>query len=258
MLPSRPSPSPRRPSRVLAAVLALSLAAPALPLRAARPYFTDDARITPGGGCQIESWVHNHTRAGGATEYWALPACNPTGNLEITAGVNRLTSSVADPATGNLLIQGKTLLRTLDTGVGTGFALGATARMSGGSTASSPQSMASFYGYNVTSIAFADEAFVLLLLAGAKRDREARRTEALWGVGSETRLLRRGERELILAAEVYGSERGSPSWQMGFRFWVVKEKVQIDAVTGSQIGNAGADGRWWSIGVRVIGDGFLR
>jgi hypothetical protein len=246
------------PARALAAALAFALAAPALPVQAARPYFTDDARITPGGGCQIESWVHNHTRAGGGTEFWAVPACNPTGNLEITAGVNRLTGSDADPSTGNLLIQGKTLLRTLDTGVGTGFAFGATGRLSGGSTASSPQSLASFYAYNVTSVAFADEAFVLLLLAGARRDRESRRTEALWGVGSETRLLRRGQQELILAAEVYGSERGSPSWQAGFRFWVVKEKVQIDAVMGSQIGNAGADGRWWSIGVRVIGDGFLR
>ena len=244
--------------RCVAAALALSLLLPSLPLRAARPYFTDDARLTPGGGCQVESWVQHHRPAGGGTEFWALPACNPGGNLEITAGVNRLPSEGGQPWTGNALVQAKTLLRTLDTGIGTGFAVGATARVSGPSDASSPSSMTSAYAYNVTSISFAEEAFVLLTLAGIKRDRETQRTIALWGVGSETRLLRRGDQELLLAAEVYGSDRGSPSWQGGFRFWVVKEKVQVDAVVGRQIGSHDIDRSWWSIGVRLIGDGFLR
>jgi hypothetical protein len=39
---------------------------------------------------------------------------------------------------------------------------------------------------------------------------------------------------------------------------VVKEKVQVDAVMGAQIANGGPDGRWVSIGLRLIGDGFLR
>ena len=246
-----------RAARTLCGTLALALLLPSLPLRAARPYFTDDARITPGGGCQVESWVQHHRPAGGGTELWALPACNPGGNLEITAGVNRLPSEGGEPWTGNALVQAKTLLRSLDTGIGTGFAVGATARMRGPSDASSPSSMTSAYAYNVTSISFADEAFVLLTLAGIKRDRETQRTIALWGVGSETRLFRRGDQELLLAAEVYGSDRGSPSWQGGFRFWVVKEKIQVDAVRGRQIGSQALDRSWWSIGVRLIGDGLL-
>jgi hypothetical protein len=80
----------------------------------------------------------------------------------------------------------------------------------------------------------------------------------MWGVGSETLLLRRGQQEVILAAEVFGADQGRPGWQAGFRFWVVKEKVQVDAVMGAQIANGGPDGRWVSIGLRLIGDGFLR
>ncbi|MBY0439951.1 MAG: hypothetical protein K2W80_17340 [Burkholderiales bacterium] len=247
-----------RTVRAMAGALALSILLPSPPLQAARPYATDDARITPAGGCQVESWVQHHRPRGGGTEFWALPACNPGGNLEISAGLNRLPSEGGQPWNGNALVQVKTLLRSLDTGIGTGFAAGATARVSGSSAASGPSALASAYAYNVTSIAFADEAFVLLTLAGIKRDRETQRTIALWGVGSETRLFRRGDQELLLAAEVYGSDRGSPSWQGGFRFWVVKEKVQVDAVIGRQVGSREIDRSWWSIGVRLIGDGLLR
>jgi len=251
-------PTFRLPMRALAAALSLTLAMSGAPVQAARPYFTDDARITPAGGCQVESWVQRHRPAGGGTEFWALPACNPGGNLEITAGVNHLPSELGAPGTGNFLIQGKTLLRSLDTGVGTGFAFGATSRISGPSQASSPSGLSALYGYNVTSVSFADEAFVLLGLAGIKRDRETQRTIALWGVGSETRLARWGAQELILAAEFFSSDSGRPGWQGGFRFWVIKEKVQIDAVVGSQLSSSAVDGRWWSLGLRVIGDGFLK
>lgn len=50
---------------------------------AARPMITDDARLTDAGACQVESWVHIH---GNQHEFWALPACNPGGNLELTLG----------------------------------------------------------------------------------------------------------------------------------------------------------------------------
>ena len=254
-----PGPMTLSPLGWPAARLALILALVAPGAQAARPYVTDDARITPSDGCQVETWVHSHRRHRGGNEFWAVPACNPTGNLEITAGVNRLTGSGDEPSTANALLQLKTLLRTLDTGIGTGFAVGMTARTGGpGTGAGAPSWLSGTYAYNVTSFSFRDESFVLLTLAGLKRDRERGRTLAMWGVGSETLLLRRGPQELILAAEVFGAEQGRPGWQAGFRFWVVKEKVQVDAVMGAQIANSGPDGRWVSIGLRLIGDGFLR
>ncbi len=254
-----PGPMTLSPLGWPAARLALILALVAPGAQAARPYVTDDARITPADGCQVETWVHSHRRDRGGNEFWAVPACNPTGNLEITAGVNRLTGSGDEPFTASALLQLKTLLRTLDTGIGTGFAVGMTARTGGpGTGAGAPSWLSGTYAYNVTSFSFRDESFVLLTLAGLKRDRERGRTLAMWGVGSETLLLRRGPQELILAAEVFGAEQGRPGWQAGFRFWVVKEKVQVDAVMGAQIANSGPDGRWVSIGLRLIGDGFLR
>lgn len=48
-----------------------------------RPQTTDDATLTNARSCQIETWFQ-HAR--GDEQLWSLPACNPTGNFEITAG----------------------------------------------------------------------------------------------------------------------------------------------------------------------------
>ena len=50
---------------------------------AARPFVTDDARLTTAGSCQLESWMRVYRQS---EEIWALPACNPSGNLEFTVG----------------------------------------------------------------------------------------------------------------------------------------------------------------------------
>lgn len=246
----------RSPGRLGAALLVSASLIIAPTGHAARPYVTDDARIVPAGGCQIETWVHRFRGAG--TEFWALPACNPTGNLEITFGGNTLPGFDGEQGTQNLLLQGKWLLRTLDTGVGTGFVVGGTSRFGGPRGAAPPSSLSTLYGYNITSFSFDDERFVLLTMLGARLNRDERRTEGFWGLGSETRLLRRGEQELILAAEVYGTDRGRPSWQAGFRFWVVRDRLQVDAVLGGKFDARGSDARWWSIGLRIISDRILR
>ncbi|MGB4346203.1 MAG: hypothetical protein WBJ21_07375, partial [Burkholderiaceae bacterium] len=57
-------------------------------------------------------------------ELWALPACNPTGNLEFTFGGGRERSQ-GEQATDDYVFQIKTLFRPLDTnGWGVGFAAG--------------------------------------------------------------------------------------------------------------------------------------
>jgi hypothetical protein len=45
---------------------------------------TDDARIVDPKSCQIESWAQSFR--GNATEYWALPGCNPLDWFELTIG----------------------------------------------------------------------------------------------------------------------------------------------------------------------------
>lgn len=245
----------RNPGRLGAALLVSASLIIAPVAHAARPYVTDDARIVPSGGCQIETWVHRFR--GGGAEFWALPACTP-GNIEFTFGGNTLPGFDGEPSTQNLLLQGKWLLRTLDTGIGTGFVVGGTSRVRGPRAAASPSSLSTLYAYNITSFSFDHERFVLLTMLGARHDRNERRNEAFWGLGSETLLFRRGEQELILAKEVYGTDRGRPSWQAGFRFWLVKDRIQVDAVMGARFDGRGDDARWWSIGLRIIEPNLLR
>src|SRR5436190_8741194 len=55
---------------------------------AARPFFTDDARVVDKGHCQLESF-YKEQRSYSGSEFWFLPACNPLG-LELTVGGNRI------------------------------------------------------------------------------------------------------------------------------------------------------------------------
>ena len=97
---------------------AISLATPA---QAARPMITDDARLTDAGACQMETWVHIHQDE---REFWALPACNPGGNFELTLG-GALAYTDGQKQHGALLVQGKTLIKPLTTNsYGIGFAAG--------------------------------------------------------------------------------------------------------------------------------------
>jgi len=70
-----------RTGRVWALAFLMSVGVNLPQARAARPMITDDARIVDAGSCQVETWV---TRNRNDTEYWALPGCNFTGNLEIS------------------------------------------------------------------------------------------------------------------------------------------------------------------------------
>ncbi|MCL2103299.1 MAG: hypothetical protein FWH25_04610, partial [Syntrophorhabdaceae bacterium] len=77
---------------------------------AARPLIVDDARIVDGKSCQVESWARMNR---GSTEYWALPACNFSGNLEITSG-GALTSDKDRTRTTDFVLQGKTIFKALE------------------------------------------------------------------------------------------------------------------------------------------------
>lgn len=104
----RPRPAPLLRSALAAAALAASHAA-----LAARPMVTDDARILDPKACQIETWVRGNPDS---TEIWALPACNFTGNLELTLG-GAATRAEGHTRTSGILLQGKTLFRAMDASV---------------------------------------------------------------------------------------------------------------------------------------------
>ncbi|MFZ2971114.1 MAG: hypothetical protein WA049_00630 [Ferribacterium limneticum] len=204
---------------------------------AARPMITDDARLTDAGACQVESWVHLH---GSQHEFWALPACNPGGNFELTFG-GALAYADGHQESGALVIQGKTLLKPLETnGYGVGFAAGY-ASQPGSAHTGNP------YFYVPVSFSLADDRVVIHTNLGYTREREHHENRLTWGIGSEVQLTARS----YLIGESYGQDKGNPFFQMGVRYWIVPGHIQIDTTYGSQFG-AISDQHWFSVGLRLI------
>lgn len=198
---------------------------------------TDDARLVDAGACQLESWVHRHRSE---HEFWALPACNPGGNFEMTVG-GALAYADGRREGSAFVVQGKTLLKPLTTnGYGIGLAAGY-ATQPGSDQAGSP------YFYIPASFSWADDRVVIHTNIGNIHERETRKTRLTWGLGSE---LQAGER-LYVIAESYGQDKGNPFFQFGLRYWLIPNHVQIDTTYGSQFGHR-QETHWISLGLRLI------
>jgi hypothetical protein len=227
-----------------ATAVCLSFASPAV--YAARPMITDDARITDAKSCQLETWVQDGRNS---TEYWAQPACNFTGNIELTLGAAR-TRADGKTRTTDVLFQGKTLFKTLEpNGWSWGLVVG-NARHPNIHTDHSM--LGNFYAYVPASFSFRDDRFVLHTNLGWLREKEPRQNRMMWGIGSETQLAGR----TWLIAEAFGQDRGRPHYQAGFRYWLKPDRIQIDATYGNQFGS-NTEERWFSIGLRLLSPAFL-
>ena len=77
---------------------------------AARPFFTDDARVVDKGHCQLETF-YKEQRTYSGSEFWFLPACNPLG-FELTIGGKRIERE------RNEILQTKLLLKPLEPNAG--------------------------------------------------------------------------------------------------------------------------------------------
>lgn len=232
--------SANKPLASLLAVLTM-LAPPAA--HAARPMITDDARTVDAKACQVESWVRTNQ---GSKEYWALPACNFTGNLELTLGGAR-TADAAGASTTDVVLQGKTLFKAMDAnGWGIGLALGAIKHPGDG------RGVSELYAYVPVSFSFRDNKFFLHTNVGILRNQVTSTTRATWGLGSETQLAER----TWLIAETFQQQEGRPFFQAGVRHWIVPNHVQIDATMGNRFGSH-TDERWFSIGLRLLSPAFL-
>ncbi|MCD6734936.1 MAG: hypothetical protein LT103_15245 [Burkholderiaceae bacterium] len=202
---------------------------------------TDDARIVDARACQLESWVRKNRNS---TETWALPACNFTGNLELTVG-GAITSETGRTQATDAVVQGKTLFKVMETnGWGIGLAAG---------TVRHPRADArDWYAYVPTSFSLHDDAVVVHGNLGWLREGEARRERLTWGLGSEVRLAER----TWLIAETFGQDRGKPFHQLGLRHWLVPDRIQLDVTYGNRNGG-GSEERWFSIGLRLLSVPFL-
>jgi len=225
-----------------AAAWLLAAAVCASDARAARPFVTDDARLTTAGSCQVESWSRIYPSS---REVWALPACNPGGNFEVTAG-GGLARPDATSSSSDYILQGKTLFRSLAPGGwGMGLAFG---RVLHPEVNPGPNLLGNTYAYVPVSISLLDDRLITHVNFGWLKDRATREDRATWGVGAELRL---DERWLGIA-EVFGDSRNKPYTQFGTRFSLLSD-FQIDATLGAQFGASGVN-RWLSLGLRYIPD----
>lgn len=234
----------RHPLQVLAA---LALALSSLGAHAARPMTTDDARIVDTQACQVESWLR--VNRGGAEQFWAVPACTPVDNLELSLGgaQERLEGQAR---LSNTLAQGKWVLRPLAANDwGLAMTLG---RATERGPAPDKAKADSDYVNLPLSFSRRDDAVLLHLNLGLRRDREQRQTLTTWGLSTEL-VVRPG---LQLIAETFGESSGRPFAHGGLRWWLVPDRVQLDATYGQEMRSSNAQ-RWITLGLRIMTPAFL-
>ena len=213
-----------------AALLASALTAPAA--HAGRPMMVDDAAIVGARNCQLESWVQNNPDS---REYWAVPACNLGGNLEVAFGGARIDGPQGPHGAG--VLQGKTLFKPLErNGWGAGLVFGD--QFSGETGV-----VGDLYISAPVSFSFHDDRFLVHANLGWLREKIAARSVATWGVGAETKLSDR----TTLTTETFGQQHGKPFVQLGLKHWLVVDRVQLDATYDNRVGGRGAE-RFVSLG----------
>ena len=150
---------------------------------AARPFVTDDARLTTAGGCQLESWmrIYRIARAMGPA------ACNPTGNLEFTVGGG---SDAPRRRTRHqrLCFPGKTLFRPLETNDwGIGFAVGTIRHPE---INPGPNMLGNTCAYIPLSVSLNDDKVILHANLGWLKDKASGQNNLSWGVGSSSNCIK--------------------------------------------------------------------
>ena len=224
-----------------AAALGLALASTAPPgAHGARPMVTDDARLADAGACQFETWVR---RNDASTEYWAMPACNPWGGVELGFGAAR-TQAGAGGRFSDALLQAKTLLRPLrEDSWGLAVTVGTyrhPVRVHDHRWPGDPYVNVPF------SVSVLSDSWVAHVNAGAIRERDSGRTLGTWGFGHEVRL----REDLFLTAEAFRADFGRPLYQVGLRHWVVRDRVQVDGSAGTR-GGGSAREHGFTLGVHL-------
>jgi len=109
-----PQPCPPRAPCVppLGRLLLLLLVVAASSAHAAQPLATDDAAVVAPKSCQLEVWNRS---AHGARTFWAQPARNFTGNLELSFGGARAQPDAGE-SSSIVALQAKTVLVASESG----------------------------------------------------------------------------------------------------------------------------------------------
>jgi hypothetical protein len=212
---------------------------------AARPFMTDDARLTTEGSCQLESWTRRYQ---GRFENWALPACNPTGKFEITAGGGYFSMpSLSDNHTTDYMLQVKSLFRPLTANdYGWGLAVGT---INHPAFVNDPNNAGSTYAYVPLTISRMDDKLGVHSNLGITNDYSSKNSLATYGLGAEYWITP----VVMVMAETFGDHRQRPFFQAGMRYSIIPGLFQVDVTYGVQPGHSEANS-WISFGLRYTPD----
>jgi hypothetical protein len=217
-----------------------------MPAWAARPLVTDDARLTMAQSCQLETWVRVYPDS---REAWAMAACNPGGNLELTVGGGQARNE-GETATADYVFQAKTLFRPLKSnGWGWGLAVGTVRHPENNP---GPNLLGNACAYLPFSASFNDDRIVIHSNVGWLPERITGNNNLSWGVATELYLSPR----FSGIVEAFGDNRQRPFGQVGVRFALVPERIQTDETIGQSLSGLSTD-RWLSSGLRLTPEGLF-
>jgi hypothetical protein len=192
---------------------------------AGHPMIVDNASIVDVKTCQMESWMDRNSES---ATFWILPACNFTGNLELTVG-GAWTHKAGSTRNTQVGFQGKTIFKSLNTN---GWGLGLTAGTLWQPKDNSNHRGYELYSYLPVSFSFNEDRVFVHGNLGWNRDSADQLNHLLWGVGTEAEVIK----PLFLFAEVFGQERGHPVFHFGFWYWIVPGRLQVNAAYGNRFG----------------------
>jgi len=211
---------------------------------AAQPLVTDDAAVVAPKTCQLESWAR-YTHDG--RDYWAQPACNITGNLELAVGGARAKPDAGE--TSSLVqLQAKTVLYSLAQRVWS-FGLSA----GGGRDTGAPHGSSAFQLYYARALAswYPRSDLEIDLNLGAA-NAYGSGTFALAGAAIQYAIIS----NVQLLAEAFRDEPGSTKYQVGARQIIVPNRLEAYASYGNRF--TGSSDQWSVIiGIRVQTAAFL-
>jgi hypothetical protein len=222
--------STARPLAYGAIALLLSVIAPVTAHAMGGHYVVTDADIVEHGSCLVQTW-YSHSEDEDSI-FAVAPSCTFLPNLEVTAGAGFISG--ADNA---YLLEGKTLFRGIEDGLGLGLVVGLEAESG---------RVADFYTLVPATLPLAGEHILWHVNLGYQRDREERRDLLVWGTGFDAQI-REG---LHAIAELYGNsrlidERRERAFQAGLRL-LPTAAVYVDLSYGRAIHNGD---RWYTLGL---------
>jgi len=212
--------------------------------QAARPMMTDDARIVDPKACQLESWVRDSKHM---TEYWAQPGCNVGENAEITIG-GSLEGENGHSSFANEIYQIKSIIRPIDINQTDYSIVLGNARDPKRTMNKVIQdwylNLPISYPYN--------DRLVIHTNLGVTHLTDERTEKINWGLSSEYNYNERVD----LISEVFNQSSNSTYFQFGLRYWLIKNRAQIDTTYMNSFNHIGED-QSFSIGLRLLSLPFL-